>query len=128
MEIKTKYNIGDKLYMVNNFGEIVELKIKSIYADCKEKNINVYYLYCDGNPYADEVPEKIINTKIFLGSEITGYRYYVSNKKKAIKMSKELKKKYEKEIVERLEEEYQETLKKLKDIENKLNSKEVKWR
>lgn len=51
MEIKTKYNIGDKLYRLINANELKTITIKSVTVYITEENIKFQYSYTDDKFY-----------------------------------------------------------------------------
>lgn len=70
MEIKTKYNIGDKLYRLINANELKTITIKSVTVYITEGNIKFQYSYTD---------DKFLNgSKFFLWESEIDENYFTS--------------------------------------------------
>lgn len=64
MEIKTKYNLGDKFYRISN-NKPIELRIKSLYIAVGESNVRESYtLVGEGYRY-DDVTSHALDTEYY---------------------------------------------------------------
>ena len=64
MEIRTKYNIGDEVWVVNIFREPIEVKVYGIVAEVKDNNVLIdYYVGLDKNGCALRKEELVFPTK-----------------------------------------------------------------
>lgn len=64
MTIRTKYNIGDKVWVANIFREPIEVKVYSIVAEVIDNNVLVdYHVGLDKNGCALRKEELVFPTK-----------------------------------------------------------------
>lgn len=64
MTIETKYNIGDEVWVVNIFRELIEVKIYGIVAEVKDNNVLIdYHVGLDENGCVLKKEELIFPTK-----------------------------------------------------------------
>lgn len=64
MEIKTKYNIGDEVWVANVFREPIEVKVYGIVAEVKDNNVLIdYYIGVDKNSCVLRKEELLFLTK-----------------------------------------------------------------
>lgn len=119
MEIETKYKIGDKLYVVNIYGEFKEIKIKAINILYSEEEIYIHYLDEVVN-YIYNINENNINNNDYEKDVYGPYFFDETKKIEALELAKQIKEKYKERRIENLKKEYQKTLSNLKDIEKEL--------
>lgn len=64
MTIKTKYNIGDEVWVANVFREPIEVKVYGIVAEVKDSNVLIdYYIGVDKNSRVLRKEELLFSTK-----------------------------------------------------------------
>ena len=64
MEIKTKYNIGDEVWVANIFREPIEVEVYGIVAEVKDSNVLIdYYIGVDKNSCTLRKEELLFPTK-----------------------------------------------------------------
>jgi hypothetical protein len=64
MEIKTKYNIGDEVWVANIFREPIEVEVYGIVAEVKDSNVLIdYHVGLDKNGCALRKEELLFPTK-----------------------------------------------------------------
>lgn len=64
MEIKTKYNIGDEVWVANIFREPIEVEVYGIVAEVKDSNVLIdYYIGLDKNGCTLRKEELLFPTK-----------------------------------------------------------------
>jgi len=66
MKINTKYNIGDTVWTLDNYGKIIELKINKLDIQINDREgVDIVYLYGDRNHRVRET--NMFDTKITAG-------------------------------------------------------------
>lgn len=57
MEIKTKYNLGDKFFALNKEGKIKEMEVKKIVTFVNDDGVRVTYDYVDSGLFDPPIEE-----------------------------------------------------------------------